>query len=132
MPAVCEIGREDGTRSRILLKNSRGTQVADVPAGAPIRLVRLDPDHRLPLFDPDNKSFHGRPWIVLQIDGRKLRIRNEAPEKHRVWLSIGRGSKQRTQTSQLGPGSEITVDLPDPGAPIAAYDLTDHLKLDVD
>jgi aminopeptidase N len=129
MPVNCEVRREDGTGVRLRLERDPAEQVLRFEQAAPVRLVRLDPEHRLPLFDPENKSWRGRPWVTMKVEGLRLLARNEGREDHAVRLSAGQGKRARSRQRTLRPGEEMTLDLPEADAPTVGYDLTDHVKL---
>lgn len=129
MPIVCEVARENGMCARQIVARQPERQVVRIPGSGPVRLVRLDPDRRLALFDPDHKSYFGRPWIVVRRSGESVFVRNEARKEHELWMAIDESHRRRTVKQRLLPGQEIAVPIPGPRVRIDAWDTSDHLEL---
>jgi hypothetical protein len=131
MPMVCEIAREDGSRTLLTVAREPERQVLRAPGAGPVRLVRLDPDRRLALFDPHGKSYSGRPWIVARRAGPEVLARNEAGHEHLLRLRIGEGKSRRDERQTIAAGQEISIAVPAGGIPLAAWDLTDNVRVSI-
>lgn len=132
MPIVCQVERQDGTRSRMALGRESERQTVRVTGSGPVRLVRLDPDSRLPLVGRNSKSYHGRPWIVLRREGATVVARNESRQEHEVELWVGESKSYRIVIRRIPAGGEIAIALPGKTVRITARDATDNVALSLE
>jgi hypothetical protein len=131
LPVVCEVTCEDGSRGRAVAARDAERHVVRVPGAGAVRLVRLDPDHRLALYDPQHKSFYGRPWVAARREGAALIVRNESRQEREV-QAIVHQAKGRSEITQLvAAGAETTIAIPESGAQVQLWDLTDHFMATV-
>ena len=70
--------------------------------------------------------------MVLRRGTLNVVARNEARQEHEIRLTIRQGKSYREVNHRIGAGVEISIAIPEQGAQIEAWDLSEHVRLPVE